>query len=164
MAGEPGSGKSTLARELAQATHAVVLDKDYIKAPLVEAGLDDEQAGSLSYTVMFSVAKSLLEQGHSVVIDSPAFYPEIREDGQRVAEGAGVAYKMIECVVSDEQVQEARLRSRESLASQVNSVDEIEPDKPGHAPLREPRLILDTLNGDDALLRHAIAYLEHGSD
>ena len=162
MAGESGSGKSTLARAIGRATGAVVLDKDYIKAPLLEEGLEDAHAGGLSFAVFFSLAGSLLAQGHSLVLDSAAFYPSIREGGALLAANCGAEYRLIECVCDDVIEHEGRLVGRNGLASQPRSLAQLTLErkaKTGIVPLSEPRLTIDTLQPLSVCLDRALAYL-----
>jgi predicted kinase len=162
MAGESGSGKSTLARAIGRATGAIVLDKDYIKAPLLEEGLPDAEAGGLSYSVFFSLARSLLDQGHSLILDSAAFYPSIRERGARLASEFSADYRLIECVCDDDREHEQRLVLRRGLASQPVSLAQLTLEratKTGIVALDEPRLTLDTTRTLDICLREALEYI-----
>ena len=164
MAGMPGSGKSSLARAVGEATGAVVLDKDIIKSAALEAGVEEEIAGAMSYKAMFDLAANIVKTGHSVVIDSPAFFPQIVEDGRRIAEEHGAAYKVIECDCPLE-IQEERLRTREAMPSQWTTVGTDDPyARPGTAPVALPHLVIDTTAPEPEWLQRALAYLEdHGS-
>ena len=92
MAGDSGTGKSTLARAVSRVTGAVVLDKDVYKAAMLDDGLGEAAAGQ-AYVVLFATAGILLEQGHSVILDSAAYFTSIRDRGLELAGRHGAAYR-----------------------------------------------------------------------
>lgn len=118
MAGQPGSGKSALARLIGSRTDAVVLDKDVLKTAALEAGVDEERAGSVAYEAFFALADHLLGQERSVVLDSPSFWETIPERGASIAAGRMVPYYFIECICPDRTELLRRLRDRPRLRSQ----------------------------------------------
>lgn len=161
MAGESGSGKSTLARAIAGATGAVVLDEDVIMSAAMAAGVEKPLAGAVAYEAGFDLARSVLEQGHSVIFDSAAFFVRIREKGRTIAAAADADYRLIECDLSSVEQRQARLRERPPLPSQPAAVEEaLTGDRPGTAPLTEPRLTLDTSRPLEEQVALALAYLE----
>jgi predicted kinase len=81
MSGAPGAGKTTIASAIAQQTGAVVIDHDVTKSALLAAAVPVPIAGHASYTVLDALARHLLQQGHSVIFDSPCFYQELLERG-----------------------------------------------------------------------------------
>ena len=161
MAGESGTGKSTIARAVGRCTGAVVLDKDFIKAPLQDQGLADGEAGRYAYAVFFSIAGSLLDQGHSVILDSPAFYPSIVEHGRDLAAEFGLNYYLIECHCSDAAVHDLRLRTRDRLISQPFLLTQVieQRARPGIVEIGEPHLLLDTAEQLEICLEKALEYL-----
>ncbi len=132
MSGAPGSGKSTLARAIAPQLHAAVLDHDMIKATLVEqmplpalAGAGpvagarpDQAAGRASYELARRLAATLLDTGITVILDSPCFYQEQLDAGQKVAAEHGAGYRYVECVTESLDVVAARLRTRTAYPTQ----------------------------------------------
>ncbi len=122
MSGVPGAGKTTVARAAAQPFGAVVIDHDVTKSALLEAGVPVAAAGHASYTVLHATARHLLEQGFNVIFDSPCLYRELLEHGQQLAEEVGAAYRYIECVVSDLDELDRRLRARQRLRSPLAGV------------------------------------------
>jgi predicted kinase len=122
MSGAPGSGKTTVARALAKRIEAVVIDHDITKSALLAADVPVASAGRASYLVLEALARDLLAQGYSVIFDSPCFYVELLERGQRLAQEAGAQYGYIECVVEDLDELDRRLRARPRLPSQVVGV------------------------------------------
>ena len=161
MAGESGTGKSTMARAIGRCTGAVVLDRDYFKAPLLEEGIDDAMAGGLAYAIYHSVAASVLEQGHNVILDSAAFYPSIIERGRDLAAEFDIGYYLIECHCSDASIHDARLRTREHVISQPVSLAQVleQRARPGIVEIGEPHLLLDTSEPLEASLEKALEYL-----
>jgi|GEM_PF-3342709 len=124
LSGFPGCGKTTTAGYIARSHGAVHLDKDVIKTSLLKGGLDNNQASSLAYDVMFDLANSLLKQGKSVILDSPCFYPEILDQGRDLCEAHGVAFKYIECYMEDFKELERRIHQRDNMLSQISQVKE----------------------------------------
>ena len=167
MHGESGAGKSTLALAVGRATGAVVLDKDRIKAPLLEGGLDDTLAGGLTYNVAWLLLESMLAQGLSVVMDSPAFWPRIIEKGEALASATDASYYVIECVCKDAVEQERRLASRQRLVSQPVSraALAVALGRPGGVrELSHPHLCIDTTKPLNDCLREALRYIGYDPD
>lgn len=160
MAGHPGSGKSSVARAIAEATDAIVVDKDMVKTPLVEAHLNEEIAGSLSYQIVASIGADLLAQNKSIILDSPAYFPEILADGKRIAAEAGAAYLLIECECQDRDELERRLKERDAMPSQIDFIVDDPFERDGTEPLSEPHLVLDTSQDMEAAVAEALRYLE----
>jgi predicted kinase len=164
MHGESGAGKSTLALAVGEATGAVVLDKDRIKGPLVEGGLEDTLAGGLTYDVTWLLVQSMLRQGFSVVLDSPAFWPAIVERGRSLAEDAGAAYYVVECRLDDAEEQERRLSSRKRFASQPASRATLAMALGRPGVVREldvPHLTIDSTQPLDACVGQVLQYIGH---
>lgn len=175
MSGAPGAGKSSIAQALAPQFGAVIIDHDITKSALLEAAVDPSVAGRASYAVLAALADSLLQQGHTVIFDSPCFYAELLENGRQMAKRAGAAYGYIECVVSDLAVLDARLRARQKMPSQVTAVYQTITDGNGKqwsgeklfqewiAHMKRPQtnfLTLDTTQPIDICLQKAMAYLQ----
>jgi predicted kinase len=163
MHGESGAGKSTLALAVGKATGAVVLDKDRIKAPLVQGGLEDPRAGGLAYDAFWLLAESFLAQGFSVVLDSPAFWPAILDKGKAIAADANVDYHLVECRCDDEAEQERRLITRERFVSQPASRAALAVvlARPGVVrELRETHLTVDTTQPLQACVDQVLAYMQ----
>ena len=93
MHGEPGSGKSTLARSLGPKLGAVVVDKDLISSGAIRAGVPVTEAGKLAYEALWLLIPSILEQGFSVIIDSPCFWPNIEQRGREIAGRFSASYR-----------------------------------------------------------------------
>jgi predicted kinase len=177
MSGVPGSGKTTLAQAIARHIRAVVIDHDVTKSALLEADVPVALAGRASYQVLNAVARHLLHQGHSVIFDSPCFYTELLERGQRLAQEAQVPYRYVECVVEDLDELDRRLRTRPRLPSQLSGVYAMPAAGSGKtesgeavfrhqiANMKRPTanyLVLDMTRPLEVCLNTAVAYIRSG--
>jgi predicted kinase len=177
MSGAPGSGKTTVANEIARHIGAVIIDHDITKSALLNADIPAPTAGPASYEVLVAFAQHLLNQGYSVIFDSPCYYEQLLERGQRLAREAGGEYRYIECVVEDLAELDRRLRNRTRLPSQLAGVWVPPTDGSGKgrsgeeafrdwiANMKRPEsgyLVLDTTRPLDVCIQEAIAYIEVG--
>ncbi len=176
MSGVPGAGKTTIARAVARHIGAVVVDHDVTKTALLDADVPVAVAGYASYMVLDAVARHVLQQGFSVVFDSPCFYTELLERGQKLARETGVRYRYIECRIDDLDELDRRLRTRQRSRSQLAGV-RIAPSEgsgkvvTGDAVFREwianmkrpagDYLVLDTMRPIGVCVREALAYIAH---
>lgn len=119
MSGAPGAGKSTVARAISRRTGAAVLDHDVTKSALLGAGVAATIAGHASYQTLLALARSLLDQGVSVVLDSPCYYQELLDAGLCLAGETGACYRYIECAIEDLAALAQRLQGRPRLPSQI---------------------------------------------
>ena len=157
MHGEPGSGKTALARALAPAIPAIHLDKDVISSALIRAGIAPELQGPGAYESLREVARSLMTQGYSVILDSPCFWPMNEDKGRALAAGFGATWAMIECKCPGEVV-EHRLATRERLESHPRCRGEGS-ERPGMYEPTCERLVLDSTRPVADLVAEAIRYL-----
>jgi predicted kinase len=173
MAGPPGSGKSALARALGRALGMVVIDKDVIKTTLLEAEISWEAAGAAAQGTAFALAESLLDQGVSVVLDSPSYYDVIPLRGLAVAGEAGATYRCIECRCDDLEEIARRLAGRVPRRSQWTGLSAQAPDGVSRAEQVGPHrwrtygpdggwLVLDTRQSLPISLAAALKYLAAG--
>jgi predicted kinase len=166
MTGEPGTGKSTLAKAIGRETAAVVIDKDIVKSRMLDGdpemgldGLPESIAAPLHHAMMFDLARFVLGQGFSVVLDGAAFYPIIRQRGRAVAEEFGASYFIIDCYCPDLSILQARIDSKSLMSSQYRVASLRGYDRPGTAPLTEPHLRIDTRKPFEVYLTEALAYI-----
>jgi predicted kinase len=122
MSGVPGAGKSTIAQHVGARYGAIVVDLDVVRTAILDGGVPVEDSGRAAYPVVYALTRSLLDQGSSVVIDSPCQYDEIVATGRRIADERGVAYKYVECRTDDLTVIDHRLRARTPMRSQRRGV------------------------------------------
>jgi predicted kinase len=159
MHGEPGSGKSTLARALAPHIGAVTLDKDVIKAALLESGIAERDAATAAYEAYFSLARSFVEAGHALILDNPVFWPRVEAQWLALAAIAGSPAILIECVCPDTEELRRRLAARSALASQPRDPLDLARHPGAAATTFQPRLTLDTRRGIGGLAADAMAYV-----
>lgn len=120
MAGFPGSGKSTIAKKIAKRINAVVIDKDILKSSLLKYGLTQEISSKLAYDLMFDLSQFYLDQGQSIVLDTPCYYEEIIEKGMQFSNDYHASYKYLDCKVRNFQVVSKRIQLRENMISQID--------------------------------------------
>ncbi|MGE6346168.1 AAA family ATPase [Bacillus mycoides] len=127
MSGFPGSGKSTVSKYIAKLTGAVIVDHDVLKSALLKSlemkGIKSKTVGGLSYDVEWALIDSYLEQGHSVILDSPCLYEGMVEKGIKLSNKHGVKYKYIECYLNDMEEIDMRLQTRKRMISQIGEVE-----------------------------------------
>jgi len=119
MAGFPGSGKSTISKEIARRINAIVIDKDILKSSMLENGLSNEISSKLAYDVMFDLGKFYLEQGRSIVLDTPCYYDEIIVKGMKLSKTYNAEYKYLHCFVEDYEIINERIKLRKNMISQI---------------------------------------------
>ena len=178
MSGVPGAGKTTIAHAIARRISAVVIDHDVTKSALLEASVPVSIAGAASYQVLNALARHLLQQGYSVIFDSPCLYVELLERGQQLARAMNAHYRYIECVVADLDELDRRLRTRPRLPSQLAGVRIAPTEGSGKAELgddifrnwianmKRPNtdyLVLDTTRPVEVCVEAAIAYVTAAS-
>ncbi|MGH0425997.1 AAA family ATPase [Bacillus pretiosus] len=127
MSGFPGSGKSTVSKYIAKLTGAVIVDHDVLKSALLQSlemkGVESTIVGGVSYDIEWALINSYLEQGHSVILDSPCLYEGMVEKGIKLSNKHGVKYKYIEYYLNDMEEINHRLQTRKRMASQIGKVD-----------------------------------------
>ncbi|MFZ7930924.1 AAA family ATPase [Bacillus thuringiensis] len=127
MSGFPGSGKSTVSKYIAKLTGAVIIDHDVLKSALLKSlkvkGIEPTIVGGLAYDAEWVLIDSYLEQGHSVILDSPCLYEGMLEKGNKLSTKHGVKYKYIECYLNDMEEINRRLQTRKRMISQIEKVE-----------------------------------------
>ena len=167
MSGFPGSGKSTLANEIQKKFNCIIIDHDISKTAILEneasSQLSAKQIGSLSYDLDFANARFYLNHGYSVILDSPCLYDEVIEKGMQAAHDFDATYKYIECVVKDFFAVNDRLQTRQTLPSQIRSIDSeehfIRTLQSSKYPVGVEYLKLDTLHPLETYLDEVMAYM-----
>lgn len=180
MSGAPGSGKTTVANAIATQIGAVIIDHDITKSALLDADVSLSVSGKASYQVLDAVARHLLSQGHHVIFDSPCFYVELLQRGQRLVQEANARYLYIECVLENLVQLDRRLRQRHRHRSQVAGIQRTPTGgsrmeqfvdaavfRDWIANMKRPEtgyLVLDTAYPLEACLEKAMAYIESGEN
>lgn len=120
MAGFPGSGKSTIAKLISRYTNSIVIDRDIIKNSMLNSGIKAQLLAEASYLVVFDLTEYYLEQGISVIIDTPCYYKDIVDKGIELCKEYGSIYKYIECKVDNYEEIERRIKYRKRLPTQIS--------------------------------------------
>ncbi len=72
-----------MAKLLARPVDGVIVDHDLIKSFFLEAGNSFQESAKLAYRFQWVLARDLLKQGRSVIIDSTCNYQETLDQGPR---------------------------------------------------------------------------------
>jgi hypothetical protein len=94
-----------------------------------------------------------------VVLDSPVFWPEVERRSHSVANDAGVAHLLLQCVCADEDELRRRLVTRRALESQPRSPLDMRR-YAGSIEPRGERLVLDTTRPVEEVVAEAVQYVE----
>jgi predicted kinase len=113
LKGQPGCGKSTLGRALSTQLGWLLIDKDDIVDIQTK---HYPPTGTLAYEIMFNLARRQLEQGQSVICDSPLTFPDLYEEARKIAHEAGALLAIIEIYCSDQQLWKNRVNARKELS------------------------------------------------
>lgn len=157
------TGKSTLSRALGARLGWPVVDKDDANDVLIRRVPD---SGALAYEVMFSVAGSLLEQGFSVICDSPLRSAIGLANAQRLAVRHDAELRVLELTCWDEALWRQRLEQRFPRPAQlIRSWDAFLPYRQAvlaelEFPIPHPTLTLDAARPLEHSLARALEWLE----
>jgi predicted kinase len=166
MAGLPGTGKSTLACHLAVALHAVVLDKDRIRAAIFVPDEVEYSSGQDDFCmrVMLLAAEYIFcrDRDRYVIMDGRTFSRAYQLDAcAAFTSRLKVSFRIIECTCSDETAR-ARLEhdvlERSHLATN-RDYDLYRAVKARFEPILYPKLVVDTEHGLDSCVRQCLDYL-----
>ena len=156
------TGKSTLSRALGKHLGYPVVDKDDFSDVLMD---QIERYGPLAYGAMFSVSRSLLEQGFSVICDSPLRGQIGYLNAKRIADETGAELRVIVCTCSDKALWKERLETRTRRPAHVlKTWDDLERYKEqaledfGY-PITAPSIQIDALNSLDENVDAIVAWL-----
>lgn len=113
LKGQPGCGKSTLGRALSTQLGWLLIDKDDIVDILTK---HYPPTGTVAYEIMFNLARRQLEQGQSVICDSPLTFPDLYQETRQIAHETGADLALIEVYCSDQQLWKNRVNARKELS------------------------------------------------
>lgn len=151
FAGLPGTGKSTLAAALAQRFHAVVINKDVVRAALFPPALVEYSAQQDDFCqhLMLETAQYLIQRDADlyVFLDGRTFSRAYQRDSvSEFAARLGVPRKMIECVCEDD-IALARIRADVAAGTHLakNRTPELYYSlKASFESIEQPRLVIDS--------------------
>ena len=161
VSGLPGAGKSTLAEGLARSLRIPIFSVDPIESAILQSGLARSfETGLAAYLVAEVLAGEHLKMGLSVVIDAVSPVIEAREMWRGLAQKHRADLKIIECVL-DEVTHRRRIEARVRNLPGFPEVtwEDVEARRKEYLPWQEARLIVDTQQGPQANLKHALAYV-----
>jgi predicted kinase len=160
--GPPGAGKSTLARAISRRLVWPLLDKDDLKDLL------DGQtplAGALSYELLLRLVDRQLQQGISVVCDSPLL--ERTYAGlSTIVQTTGARLAVVTCHCADERVWRERIAARQEqqlAAHHTTTWDAVERflAQPGvDYPIVHPQLRIETTRPLAQLVSEVVVWLD----
>jgi predicted kinase len=165
MAGLPASGKSAIAQRLANQLHAVLLDKDQVRAFLFKDNVDYErEQDDLCVNVMYNVARYHLSKRPAtpVILDGRSYSRHYQVEAVKdTAMRANVALFFIECTCAPGTAR-LRLESDQGLHLAKNRDYEMyERSRTAADVIDEPKITLDTDNNSESeCLQMALSYLK----
>ena len=162
MAGLPGVGKSTLAGAFATRLHAVVLDKDRIRAGLFPPSHVDytHDQSDFCIDVMYRTTEWLLRRGHaSVVILDGCTYTRANQIAtlRRMAADLGEPLRVIECTC-DDQLALARVADDANHPAGNRDAALYRKLQAAAHPITGPKLVVDTGRPIAACVADCVAY------
>lgn len=165
MAGLPGTGKTTLAEALAEKLGAAILDKDKLRAALIEPERIEysRKQNDAVYELLLKGAIYNLKHGKPVILDGRTFTRKYQvERVTRFAAEHDADLRMIECVCAEELALKRILADRETgkhLAAD-RGPELYHRLKNEAEPIEIEHLVVDT--GDDPVdcLKECLVYLQ----
>jgi len=114
VGGLPGTGKSTLADGLAAQLGVPVFNKDWIEASLRRDGVaPGRDSWQVAENLLTTLAGQQLRRRQSAILDTVARRPASRAAWRRLADDAGAAWRLIECVCHDPDLHRRRVVGRD---------------------------------------------------
>ena len=167
--GLPGAGKSTIAEAVGRAQGIPVFAKDWLEAVLRRCQLrpypeqNEMTLGYAGYELLTTLTERQLYLGQSVILDRVASTGSIRRQWRELAQKYGAAWRVIECVCSDEALHHGRLsgRSRGIPGWPELTWADVEKVRAYYAPWEEDRLILDAVNPVERNVETALSYISN---
>ena len=150
--GLPGTGKSSIAEAVGCELGIPVIAKDWLEAVLRRCDLhpadESRGLGYAGYELLTILAERQLRLGQSVILDSVASTNPIRAEWRSLAQMHRAAWRVVECICSDEAIHRDRLGVRQRRIPGWHELDwsEVERVRAYYAAWQEERLILDAVN------------------
>ncbi len=164
--GLPGTGKSRIAEAVARELGIPVFAKDWLEATLIRCELQPAEGGpplgSTGYQLLTTLAERQLQLDQSVILDSVASTLSIRAEWRSLAQTYQAAWRVIECVCSDEAAHRNRMNVRQRGIPGWHELNwsDVEHVRAYYAPWDEERLILDAVNPLANNIAAALRYLQ----
>jgi predicted kinase len=152
FSGLPGTGKSSLADAVGRRLGIPVFSKDVLEAAIIRAGMTEQedarqQLGWAGYELLTTLATRQIRLGQSAILDSVASTVSIRNAWRALASTQGAAWRVIECVCSDNEMHRSRLegRKRNIHGWKLSSWEEVERVRGYFMPWQEEHLTVDAM-------------------
>ena len=152
FSGLPGTGKSTMAEDVGRDLGIPVFAKDWLEATLMrselEATNEQKSLGFAGYELLTILAERQLMLRQSVILDSVAASPTIRNTWRKLSDQYDADWRVIECYCSDEVLHQGRLKDRKRNIPGWHELEwsEVERVKQYYSRWEEERLMLDMVN------------------
>lgn len=164
FSGLPGTGKRTLAEKLGRSLGIPVFAKDWLEAALLKLKPlpDRKSLGITGYALLIRLAERQLMLGQSVILDSVAALPGIRDRWRQLAEQYEAVWRVLECTCSDESLHRSRLKDRKRNIPGWHELEwsEVERVMQYYCPWQEEHLVLDMVHPLDENFLQARKYCE----
>ena len=166
FSGLPGTGKSTLAEAMGKELGIPVFAKDWLEAALLRTGLKpthpEKSLGFAGYELLTVLAERQLILEQSVILDSVAPSPAIRDTWHQLAGHYKADWRVIECLCSDEAIHRSRLEDRRRHIPGWHELEwsEVGRVKKYYSPWEGDRLVLDMVHPFDENYLKAVRYCE----
>ncbi len=163
--GLPGTGKTSIAEAVARELGIPTFAKDRLEAALMHCEVKpadrNQGLGFAGYHLLTTLAERQLQLGQSAVLDSVASTMSVRAEWRLLAQTYQAAWRVIECICSDEFAHRRRLAARQRRIPGWPELDwsEVERVKAYYTPWDEDRLILDAVRELEENIAAAIRYL-----
>ena len=164
--GLPGTGKSTIAEAVARELKIPVFAKDWLEATLrrceLTATSETKSLGVTGYELLTTLAERQLMLGQSVILDSVASRAGFRNEWYGLADKYGAAWRVVECIWSDENAHRAHLENRQRHIPGWDELEwsEVERVKAYYERWNQERLVLDAIHPLAENIARAIEYLK----
>lgn len=114
FSGPPGVGKTSLSYRLAHECGIALLAKDQIERTLISSKLATE-TGWLAYKLLIETAEFNLQHGASIILDAVFGTNSLRDPLFQIALDNQAALFAIDCICSDPELWQSRLKARPEL-------------------------------------------------
>ncbi len=161
ISGLPGTGKSTLAEGIAESLMLPIFSVDPIESSILKSGIKKNFAtGLAAYLVVETLAAEQLNFGLSIIIDAVSPVREARDMWRNLSNKYDAELIVIECVL-DSRLHKKRIESRVRNMHGVPEVSwkDVENRRKEYLIWEEDRLILDTSERAETILRKALTYI-----
>jgi predicted kinase len=163
LAGLPGVGKSAFADGLGRRLRAPVISADPIEAAIIRSGIPQSfETGLAAYRVGALVAEHQLRLGLTVIADAANYLEAGRNFWRAAADSAGVNWRAIEVICSDDSEHRHRLHTRRRKLDPLPELswDDVIKRRAETEPWRGPRLVIDTVRPLEENIERALKHLD----